>query len=423
MAEAIRKAQVQEDRRHFDEALPKVIEQILGPRLDETSDAVEHLKRNILYNLAGGKMNRGMTVLSTWRLLLGDKTPTDEEYYCATVLAWCVEFLQAFFLVTDDVMDQSVTRRGKLKLSHATCLQLELYCVNQTHKSPDLHTNQGISGKSSLELIKLSSRNKGEQFRTDRAVHNTGSIRNDPYWTSRRNSLELIELSSINKEEQFRTDRVIQSLRENSLEDPDIELIAVNDAVMLESCVHRLIDINFKSKECYGNIITLMHETTFQTETGQTLDLITKPGENFCNFTLKRYKAIVKWKTAFYSFYLPVALAMYMDDYLDCYGDPAVTGKVGTDIEETKCSWLLVQALQRVDEEQMNVLKENYGINDPVAVAKVKEVYSKLDMKTVYHDYEKISYGKLMQLINKAPSGLPQEIFTELAAKIYKRDK
>jgi tRNA(Phe) wybutosine-synthesizing methylase Tyw3 len=39
-------------------------------------------------------MNRGMTVLTTWRLLLGDKTPTDEEYYDAIVLAWCVEFVR-----------------------------------------------------------------------------------------------------------------------------------------------------------------------------------------------------------------------------------------------------------------------------------------------------------------------------------------
>jgi hypothetical protein len=28
---------------------------------------------------------------------------------------------------------------------------------------------------------------------------NTGSIRDDPYWTSRENSVKLIELSSVNK--------------------------------------------------------------------------------------------------------------------------------------------------------------------------------------------------------------------------------
>ena len=40
-----------------------------------------------------------------------------------------------------------------------------------------------------------------------------------------------------------------------------------------------------------------------------------------------------------------------------------MTGKVGTDIEDTKCSWLLVQALHRVNEEQMKVLKVCYMEN------------------------------------------------------------
>ena len=48
---------------------------------------------------------------------------------------------------------------------------------------------------------------------------------------------------------------------------------------------------------------------------------------------------------------------MLQDDFLDCFGDPAVTGKVGTDIEENKCSWLVVQALAKVSPEQKQLLQ------------------------------------------------------------------
>ena len=52
--------------------------------------------------------------------------------------------------------------------------------------------------KNSLELVELSSINKASSVQVS-SCSNTGSIRDDPYWTSRKNSLELIELSSINK--------------------------------------------------------------------------------------------------------------------------------------------------------------------------------------------------------------------------------
>lgn len=58
----------------------------------------------------------------------------------------------------------------------------------------------------------------------------------------------------------------------------------------------------------------LFHEVTFQTELGQLLDLITAPEDDvdLSNFSLEKHSFIVIYKTAFYSFYLPVALAMYM---------------------------------------------------------------------------------------------------------------
>ena len=54
------------------------------------------------------------------------------------------------------------------------------------------------SRKNSWELIELSSINKVSLVQVS-FFSNTGSMRDDPHWTFRKDSLELIELSSINK--------------------------------------------------------------------------------------------------------------------------------------------------------------------------------------------------------------------------------
>ena len=57
------------------------------------------------------------------------------------------------------------------------------------------------------------------------------------------------------------------------------------------------------------------------------------------------------------------------DDFLDLFGDPSVTGKIGTGIQDNKCSWLVVQCLQQASPEDW---KENYGQKEAEKVAWVK---------------------------------------------------
>jgi hypothetical protein len=64
----------------------------------------------IEYNLPHGKRNRGLYLAHCYRLLKPDATEHQMEQ--ARILGWCVEILQAFFLVHDDMMDGSITRRG-----------------------------------------------------------------------------------------------------------------------------------------------------------------------------------------------------------------------------------------------------------------------------------------------------------------------
>lgn len=232
---------------------------------------------------------------------------------------------------------------------------------------------------------------------------------------------------------------------------PEVGLIAINDSFILESCVFKILKKYFGSESYYMQLVDIFLEVTRQTEYGQLLDLTSQPQGGVIDldrFTLERYCSIVKYKTAFYSFYLPVAVGMIVagvkerrlydtsrkilcamgeyfqiqDDYLDCYGSPEVIGKVGTDIQDNKCSWLIVQALQRVSSSQRRILAKSYGRHDNKSIEAVKKIYNDIGMTEIFEDYEEQSYKSIRRMMQDVKE-LPADVFEFLLMKIYKRSK
>ena len=300
------------------------------------------------YNVPKGKLNRGMAVLDG--LLTLKPELSEEEVEGANILGWCIEWLQAFFLVADDLMDDSITRRGQ------------------------------------------------------------------PCWYRR----------------------------------PEVGTVACNDSIFLEASIYRILKKYFRTKPYYATLLDLFLETTFQTSTGQLLDLITAPPGvvDLSKYEMKTYNTIVEFKTAYYSFYLPLACAMVLggvedeaafesckeiciemgtyfqaqDDYLDCFGDPEVIGKIGTDIEDNKCGWLICKGLEKMTDAQKQIIQENYGKKDAECVAKIKAVYREINVEQDFKDYENDSYKKLQGLID-SQTFVPGDVYKKLLKKIYKRQK
>ena len=314
--------------------------------------AVEWIKRMIDYNVPHGKLNRGLAVVDGVRALKAAKNETvsEEELKRAMVVGWCIEFLQAYFLVADDIMDESVTRRGQ------------------------------------------------------------------PCWYRQ----------------------------------PDVKMTAINDGILLEMMLYKCLKKYCKGLECYADLVELFHDVTYQTASGQLIDLITAPigVVDLSKYTMEAYMRIVTYKTAFYTFYLPAACAMRLcgvkdeaayekaneiciklgqffqiqDDYLDCYGDPEVIGKIGTDIQDNKCGWLVVQALLKCTDEQRKIIEENYGRPDAECEKKIKALYVDLDLEATYKKYEEESYADLRSIM-ESQKVLPEGLFGAMLAKIYKRQK
>lgn len=230
----------------------------------------------------------------------------------------------------------------------------------------------------------------------------------------------------------------------------DVQKISLNDAFMIEMIVYKVLKRHFSTQPYYAQLVDLLLETTFQTECGQLLDLLCM-NLDITEFSEERWTLIVKYKTAFYSFYCSVAMGMIVagiddvtefnacreilmvmgiyfqaqDDYLDCFGTPEQIGKIGTDIADKKCGWLFVHAYHSLAEkEQKEVLDKYYGkckVQSPEE-QKIKDVYAQCKLPVLYQKYEEMSYQRILSLKGTVKQ-VPWAVFEGFLAKIYKRQK
>ncbi|XP_034249997.1 farnesyl pyrophosphate synthase-like isoform X2 [Thrips palmi] len=214
---------------------------------------------------------------------------------------------------------------------------------------------------------------------------------------------------------------------------------AVFDVMLVENCAYCLLGLH-----CEGEpyVRTLRHytEIMFQISMGQNQDNHCRDSEGLAKtneFTMEKYVPICQHKSGGYSFYLPMATALNVsgifdkaahdaaldlskdlgllyqvqDDYLDIYGVLKKMGKVRSDIRNGKCTWLIIEALNRANDEQRRRLKENYGYDDEKKIANVMEVFAEMKMKEVFLRWEKSMMDAIEKKIHKYSDVVRPELF------------
>ncbi|KAE8151525.1 terpenoid synthase [Aspergillus avenaceus] len=231
---------------------------------------------------------------------------------------------------------------------------------------------------------------------------------------------------------------------------PEVGLAATNDACLLHSITFWILNKYFRTHPGYVDMVDLMHRSNLITEIGQTYDNIhTPPGLQ--GFTREGYNALITYKTGWFGFTLPVVLTLHylgrgnpvnvmqserlvvalgnylqvQDDFLDVFGDPAVLGKVGTDIQENKLTWMITEALELCTVQQRQELETHYGVRDVESERKVKDMFKEIGLEKRYAEYQENVIDNINRMISDVDEseGLSKAIFERILSKCVKRNK
>nr|XP_023019940.1 farnesyl pyrophosphate synthase-like [Leptinotarsa decemlineata]AKO63325.1 farnesyl pyrophosphate synthase [Leptinotarsa decemlineata] len=227
----------------------------------------------------------------------------------------------------------------------------------------------------------------------------------------------------------------------------NVGMNAVIDGTLLESSIYSILRKYFFDHPSYVPILELFHDVTLKCSMGKSLDgvIMNNAGSDLSRFTMKNYNLIMKYRTGYHSFQLPVGAAMYLaqmydpeqhrqaktillelgqfyqiqKDFLNCFGDSQVTWKLGSHINEGKCSWLAVVALQRANPSQRKIMEKYYGQQGEESVEVIKNLYIELGLPATYACYEEESYKLIHTHIQQISKGLPHKLFFTLLDKLF----
>lgn len=280
----------------------------------------------------GGKYNRGLCVVDVAEEMAKaakvEGAAMERVLHDACVCGWMVELLQAHFLVEDDIMDKSTVRRGK----------------------PCWYLRPGVTTQ-----------------------------------------------------------------------------VAINDGLILLAWATRMAAHFFADRPYLGEVLRVFHEVDMTTTIGQLYDVTSMVDSakldanvahptttDYVEYTLFNYQRIVKYKTAYYTYWLPLVMGLLVsesmdkvnqakleevaivmgeyfqvqDDVMDCFTPPEKLGKVGTDIQDAKCSWLAVTFLATAPADKVQLFKENYGQSDPAKVDLIKRLFAEAKLEDKFAEYE-----------------------------------
>ncbi|KAH9953879.1 farnesyl diphosphate synthase [Russula dissimulans] len=225
----------------------------------------------------------------------------------------------------------------------------------------------------------------------------------------------------------------------------DIGFKALNDTLLLEGAVYQLAREHFRHEPYYVDLLDLLHETRHPA-------YFRNPIPQNYQFPVDHQRAANIYKSAIYSFYLPMALSMiicgfpveksslihsnFYDFALDILLPLGEYAHIQTEYFDSRSghlpktrSWCFDVVRKSGSPEQLATLEAHFGKEDPTSRLHVQHVFANAGVDARYARYANDAYARIGSLIDalpelRNPSGdavLSRVIFRALLEDIHNR--